>query len=138
MYYHLNERTQSRVLPISTTHTVTLNPTEKSGHVQYVAQLWSEEGKCYELKILPIYRLGTDSLMSVSGSARIEICEMRKDDWMLYRLVYTNIVECRRDLAQGVANEIRDALEQIQVIGQLEPLEINFRENGIKRSITAF
>ncbi|ELA9367526.1 hypothetical protein QUN99_003416 [Vibrio parahaemolyticus] len=138
MYYHLNERAQSRVLPTSTTHTVTLNPTEKNGHIMYAAQLWDEQGTCYELKILPIYRLGTNSIMALSGSARIEICELRENDWMLYRLAYTNTVESKRDLAQAVANEIRDALERIRVIGQLEPLEINFRENGIKRSITAF
>lgn len=138
MYIHFTERTQARVLPSSNTHKVTLQTSENNGHMTYAAQLWSEEGKCYELKILPIYRMGTKSLMEHSGFARVEICEMRENDWMLYRLAYMNMVTCKRDLTQSVANEVREALEQIHVINDFEPLTIEFRENGIQRSIHAF
>ncbi|EII5635340.1 hypothetical protein LHO91_003532 [Vibrio cholerae] len=138
MYQHLTERTQPNVLPQLEIHKITLQTTEKSGHIAYNAQFWSEQGKCYELKLLPIYRKGTTSLMDFAGSVRIEICEIRKDDWMLYRLAYTNLVECKHDLAKNVAQEIRNALEQINVIAALAPLQIEFRENGIQRSFHAF
>lgn len=127
-----SQPTVAHVLP---TFSLTLEVKEQSNHCLYTS-IFEANGKKFELKILPIYRKGTFSILESSGSARVEICEIRKNDWVQYRLAYTNIVEASNDLGRCVAREINAAFVQLHIIKEYETTNVEFNENNTLRSIS--
>jgi hypothetical protein len=118
------------------TTTINLEVCEREGHTKYKANFTAKNGREYELKILPIYRSGTKSLMDFSGSARIEICEKQNSGWKLYHLCYTNVIKANRDLSGSVLADLSLALTRLGVIESFMPLSVDFKESGIARSIS--
>jgi hypothetical protein len=110
---------------------------DKKTHFEYQALLTTQEGKMFEIKIMPIYRSGTQSLTDMRGSARIEICEKRDNDWMAYRLVYTNICKSMMDLGRAVRTELNEALIQINVLSELEFINVEFKQENVHRCLSA-
>lgn len=127
---------QSSRVSLNTLNRIRLTAIKKGGYTNYQCTV-SGHSKQYQLSIMPIYRAGTSSLLDKSGSVRIEICEIRKNDWMLYRLAYTNIVKSNRNLGSDVVYELSNALARLGLISRYKELRLEFKEDNALRSISA-
>lgn len=115
-----------------------LEVVEHDGYNTYKSEFTANDGRIFELKVMPIYRSGTTSIVSMSGGrARIEICEKRKNDWMLYRLAYTNVIESKTNFSQNVVQEVSRAFVQLKIVPEYEPMRLDFFECGRVRSLVA-
>lgn len=86
---------------------------------------------------MPIYRSGTTSLLDKSGAVRIELCEIRENDWMLYRLAYTNTIKSNRNLGSEVISDLSNALARLGLISRFKELRLEFHQDNALRSISA-
>jgi hypothetical protein len=116
-------------------NTIRLTTKDKGGYMDYEANIFTGS-KEFQIRIMPIYRSGTTSLLDNAGSARVEICEIRKNDWALYRLAYTNVVKSSRQLGQQVLSELSDALTQLNLTGRYKELRVEFEQDNALRSIS--
>jgi hypothetical protein len=114
---------------------IRLTAIDKGGYMDYEANVFTQS-KEYQIRIMPIYRTGTTSLLDNAGSARVEICEIRKNDWALYRLAYTNVVKSSRNLGLQVLIELSDALTQLNLTSRYKELRLEFKQNNALRSIS--
>jgi hypothetical protein len=86
---------------------------------------------------MPIYRNGSKSLLDYRGEARIEVCELRPNDFMKYRVVYSNVCESKLDLGRDVLSELNEALIHLNVLNEYDLMNLEFRENNRKCLIAA-
>ena len=107
-------------------------------HHRYSATIALGSGETLAVKILPIYRSGTQSLTDQTGSARIEVVKDNPcNSWKLYELVYTNVVSSPSDLGRAVLNGLSEALKRVRVLPEHQELTIQFEQDSILRSISA-
>lgn len=118
------------------TRAMTLKVIDHGTHSTYKS-IFRANGKVYELKVLPIYRAGTYSMLDMKGSARVEICEKTKNDWVQYRLAYTNLVKANFDLGRSITSEINKALIQLNIMNEFDAIRVEFEEKNALRTIAA-
>jgi hypothetical protein len=107
-------------------------------HFRYSADIALRNCESLTVSIMPIYRSGTTSLTSDTGSARIEVVKNNPfDSWKLYELVYTNVVTSKTDLGRAVLCELDVALCRAGVLPEGHSINITFKQENILRSISA-
>lgn len=99
-------------------------------HFNYRSQVKAKDNRVFSIKISPNYSNGTLSLLDITGSARVEISEVRENDFMKYRIAYCDTVTSQEDLGREIVFELTKALIWLKVINDFDLIQLEFKQNN--------
>lgn len=99
--------------------------------------LKAKDGRLFSIKILPEFNNDTRSLLDSVGSIRIEIAEIRENDFMLFRIAFADTVKAKDDLSREVLYKLTKGLIWLRVIDDYDLLQLEFKHENRCYSIKA-